>query len=285
VTQDRGDGVLLETLAPARAEPGSRGDPMPTSLRRRYGGPLEVAVRPDRPTVLVNFVTSLDGIVALGPDERQPGGGVISGFFEPDRFVMALLRAVADVTLMGAGTIAGSSSTDWTPEHLMPDLGPDIAAWRRDLGLAAHPTTVVVTSGDVRLGRRGVDDPNLPVVFVTTEDGARRLGERGFGAHVSIEVAGSGDRVSAAELRQFLERYRGAVVLCEGGPHLMGDLVAADSVDELFLTIAPQLVGRGDDRLGLVEGVGLAPTDAPWFSLASVKRAGEHLFLRYRRRT
>jgi riboflavin biosynthesis pyrimidine reductase len=64
---------------------------------------------------------------------------------------------------------------------------------------------------------------------------------------------------------------------------VVGSLVAADLVDEIFLTLAPQVIGRAGDRLGLVEGVGLAPGEARWHELASVKRAGEHLFLRYRR--
>ena len=79
---------------------------MPDALRTAYGGPLAIPLRPDRATILMNFVSTLDGIVALGPGE-QAGGGVISGHNEADRFVMALLRAVADVVLMGAGTIAG----------------------------------------------------------------------------------------------------------------------------------------------------------------------------------
>ena len=284
MTHTRTTGVALETLWSAPAAAPARGLPMPAELSDRYGGPLEIPVRPDRPTVLVNFVSSLDGIVALGPDEQQPGGGVISGFFEPDRFVMAMLRAVADVTLMGSGTIAGSSSTDWTPGHLEPELAPAIARWRQELGLAPHPTTVIVTGGNVRLGRRGVDDPSLPVVFVTTEAGAAELDRRGFGPHVEIVAVGGGEHVAPEELATFLARYRGDVVLCEGGPHLLGDLVGADLVDELFLTVAPQLIGRGDDRLGLVEGLGLEPADGRWHELVSVKRAGEHLFLRYRRR-
>jgi riboflavin biosynthesis pyrimidine reductase len=284
MTQDRRAGSVLETLWSASTAPGSvRGAGMPADLRDRYGGPLEVPVRPDRPTVLVNFVSSLDGIVALGTGERQ-GGGVISGFFEPDRFVMSVLRAVADVTLMGAGTIAGTSSVDWTPEHLQPALAPAIARWRRELGLAPHPTTVVVTTGDVRLGQRGVDDPDLPVVFLTTATGAEALRRRDFPPHVGIAEAGAGDVVSAAAVGSFLERYRGQVVLCEGGPHLLGNLVEADAVDELFLTVAPQLLGRDAGRLGLVEGVALPPDQARWQELVSAQRAGDHLFLRYRRR-
>jgi riboflavin biosynthesis pyrimidine reductase len=222
-------------------------------------------------------------VVALGAGEKT-GGGVISGFFEPDRFVMALLRATADVLLVGAGTIAGSSSTAWTAEHLQPHLAPAIRQWRRDLGLAPWPTTVIVTgSGEVRLGRRGVSDPDLPVVFATTPAGGRRLRERELPPHVSVDVVGSGDRVTPDELATFLSRYRDQVVLSEGGPHLVGSLVAADLVDEIFLTLAPQVIGRDGDRLGLVEGVGLTPADAHWHELASVRRAGDHLFLRYRR--
>ena len=284
MTEHHGAGLALETLVSRPVARPARGLPMPDELVRRYGEPLEIGLHPDRPTVVVNFVSTLDGIVALG-GEDPAGGGVISGSFEPDRFVMAMLRAVADVTLMGAGTIAGSSSTDWTPEHLEPDLGPAIGRWRADLGLAPHPTTVIVTSGHLRLGRRGVEDPSLPVVFLTTEAGARELGGRGFGGHVAIAPAGSGERVGPTEIAGFLDRYRGGLVLCEGGPHLLGDLVTADLVDELFLTLAPQLLGRGHDRLGLVEGIGLPPEAARWFHVASVKRAGDHLFLRYRRRT
>ena len=139
MTGDRGrPAAPFEHLwsAPAASTPGaerltSRGMPMPDELRARYGGPLEIPMRPGRQTILVNFVATIDGIVALGPGEPA-GGGVISGFFEPDRFVMALLRSIADVLLVGARTIAGSSSGDWTAEHLQPDLAPAIQGWRRD---------------------------------------------------------------------------------------------------------------------------------------------------------
>jgi riboflavin biosynthesis pyrimidine reductase len=281
--------VNLETIwtapdAGAGAEP-SRGAPMLAELVEGYGGPLEIPIVPDRPTLLANFVSTLDGVVALGPGEER-GGGVISGRFEPDRFVMALLRAAADVLVMGAGTIAGSSSTDWTGEHLQPDRAGALARWRSDLGLAPHPTTVIVTgSGDVRLGRRGVDDPALPVVFATTASGARRLRDVELPPHVGVEVLGTGATISPSELSTFLGRFGGQVVLCEGGPHLLGDLVAADIVDELFLTIAPQVIGREKGRLGLVEGIGLAPDEARWQDLVSIKRAEDHLFLRYRRRS
>jgi riboflavin biosynthesis pyrimidine reductase len=144
---------------------------------------------------------------------------------------------------------------------------------------------IVTGSGDVRLGLRGVDDPALPVVFATTASGARRLRDVELPPHVGVEVLGTGATISPSELSTFLGRFGGQVVLCEGGPHLLGDLVAADIVDELFLTIAPQVIGREKGRLGLVEGIGLAPDEARWQDLVSIKRAEDHLFLRYRRRS
>ena len=79
---------------------------------------------------------------------------------------------------------------------------------------------------------------------------------------------------------------RGAqLVLSEGGPHLIGELIGASLLDELFLTVAPQLAGpsTGDDpRLALVEGTSFAPETAPWAELVDLRVAGSHLFTRYR---
>jgi riboflavin biosynthesis pyrimidine reductase len=282
------DLETLWELAPPRGA--ARGASMPEILRTRYGGRLDVPVHEDRPTLLVNFVTTLDGVVALGRGE-EPGGGVISGFFAPDRFVMALVRAVADVLLVGSGTIAGTSSGQWTAEHLAPDLAPALRDWRRSMGLAPKPTTVIVTgSGDVRLGRRGLEDPEVPVVFATTARGAERLRTLALPDHATIEVAGATDHLTPEDLGRLISRWPRQVVLSEGGPHLLGALVAADTVDEYFLTLSPQVIGRTtpdstSDRLGLVEGIGLDPREARWQAVQSVKRSGDHLFLRYRRRS
>jgi riboflavin biosynthesis pyrimidine reductase len=75
------------------------------------------------------------------------------------------------------------------------------------------------------------------------------------------------------------------LALCEGGPHLFGQLLQAHLIDELFLTLAPQVIGRDETarRLSLVEGVSFgARGEGRWASLASVRRAGDDLFLRYR---
>jgi riboflavin biosynthesis pyrimidine reductase len=73
------------------------------------------------------------------------------------------------------------------------------------------------------------------------------------------------------------------LILVEAGPHLMGDFVAERCLDELFLTLAPQIAGRDDagERPGLVAGKRFAPDDSRWATLVAIKRADDHLFLRY----
>jgi riboflavin biosynthesis pyrimidine reductase len=74
-------------------------------------------------------------------------------------------------------------------------------------------------------------------------------------------------------------------VLHEGGPTLFGQFLATEAVDELFLTLSPQIAGRGLDaiRPALVQGTEFMPDVAPWFQLLSVKQRAEHLYLRYQR--
>ena len=286
-TADRAAAGALDVLFDRSTErPGrSRGGAMPEILHGRYGGPMRVPLRQDRPTVVANLVETVDGIAALGSGDLA-GGGPISGFNEPDRFVMALLRALADVVVVGAGTLRGSSRHRWTPDHVAPDLAADLARWRSDLGLAPQPTTVVVTgTGEIPVGHGGLTDSTVPVVVATTPLGADRLRGAGLAAHVAVEAVGDGRALAASDVVALAKRLGARVVLTEGGPHLFGQFLASDLVDELFLTVAPQVVGRSDGRLGLVEGVALAPAATRWFELVSVRRSANHLFLRYDHQT
>ena len=74
-------------------------------------------------------------------------------------------------------------------------------------------------------------------------------------------------------------------LLHEGGPTLFGQFLAAETVDELFLTLSPQIAGRkgGVTRPGVVQGVEFVLDSAPWFQLVSTKEKAANLYLRYRR--
>lgn len=271
---------LFEASEPASAS--LRGGAMPAELKERYGGPLAIALRADRPTLVANFVSTLDGIVAFG--EGRDGGGPISGYHEPDRFVMGLLRALADAVVVAAGTVRASADGGWAAADVHPASAAATAAWRSGMGLAEHPTTVVVTgSGDLPADHPGLLDPAREIVVATSRHGAERLARTGVPGHVRVRALTNGDRVTGENLVRLGEALGTPLMLCEGGPQLLGELVAGDVLDELFLTLSPQLVGReGDGRRGLVEGIGLTPESGRWHELLSVRRSTDHLFLRYR---
>ena len=262
----------------------ARGGTLPVTLSEHYDGVLRIPLRSDRPTVVANFVTTLDGVVAFDAEGRS-GGGEVSGFFEPDRFMMGLLRSLADIVLVGAGTVRAAPKHEWTPRHVHRKSAVAYDEYRRDSGVAsAQPTTMVVTArGDLDPSHPGLSAADVPVVVVTTRAGANRLKARSFGDHASVEVASEDQRIAARNIIALAARRGARVVLCEGGPHLIADLLAENLLDELFLTVAPQLAGRDKSvaRLSLVEGKAFKPEDAPWANLQSVHGCGDDLFLRY----
>lgn len=283
----RGEGLPIEPVwqaaGPARDPVDLRGGLLPPGLAGRYAGELAVPLPSDRPAVIANFVTSLDGVVALGGAEGS-GGGEISGFSDPDRFVMALLRGMADAVMIGAGTLRVGRQHVWTAAALQPALAGEIAAWRSELWLAPQPTTIVVTaSGNIELTHAGLTHLDVPVIVATTREGAQRLEALPHTSNVRIVATGEGDHVPVGALMEIVAEAGVRLLLCEGGPHLFAELLRARLVDELFLTLAPQTIGRTEasHRLGLVEGLTFG-SNGRWASLVSVRRAGDDLFLRYR---
>lgn len=259
-----------------------RGGLLPAGLAARYRAPLWIPLRTDRPTIVANFVSTLDGVVALDRIGAS-GGREISGGFEPDRFVMALLRATGDAVLVGAGTVRASRSHGWAPTRAHPPSLVGLAAWRRELGLTASPATIIVSaSGSLQPGHIPADS-GTPVIVVTTHSGARRLDGLPRADHVEIASLSGGHAIPIANLVSFLDARGFRLVVSEGGPALFGQLLTSGVIDEVFLTIAPQLAGRSaaSARLSLVEGAALAPA-ARWGRLRSVMRSNDHLFLRYR---
>jgi hypothetical protein len=75
---------------------------------------------PERPHVIANFVQTIDGVVSFRIPGRS-GGGEISGGSAEDRFVMGLLRSIADAVLVGSGTLHGDPGHVRTPEFIYPE--------------------------------------------------------------------------------------------------------------------------------------------------------------------
>jgi riboflavin biosynthesis pyrimidine reductase len=242
---------------------------LPASLHRLYGGDFGLR----RDLVYANFVTSVDGVVAL--PVAGESGALISGHSEPDRFVMGLLRALADAVLIGAGTFRAGAGDLWWPETVYPDGAEDFARLRGELGLRPHPLLVVVSAS-------GNLDPAQPALrdalVLTTPAGERRLRDRlPSGGHLAVT-----DTQGCRSWFDLLRAQGLRAILNEGGPTLFGQLLDADLVDELFLTTAPVLFGRrpSDGRKSLVADIDLRGRG---LDLLSVRRHGSHLFLRYGR--
>jgi riboflavin biosynthesis pyrimidine reductase len=200
--------------------------------------------------------------------------------------VMGILRARADAVIFGAGSLREDKGHIHTPAFVSPPHAEAYAAMRAALGKGeTQPLSVVMSaSGQIDLDERTFHAPDLRVVIVTTATGEERL--RGETLPVGVEVRGV-DGTEAVDvlamLRLLADDYGVRVALNEGGPLVLASFLAAGAVDELFLTLAPQLAGRAVERprRALVEGVAFSPADAPNARILSVKQAGDHLFLRY----
>lgn len=261
---------------------------LPEELRIAYGGDLWFPPSgPKWPYVIGNFVSTVDGVVSYQIAGKS-GGGDISGFDESDRFIMGLLRASADAVMMGSGTLH-----DTAPEHLFvagrvyPEARDLYARYRSEILQKKAPPLHVVVSGSGRmdLTRAVFRTPGIRTLIITTKAGGDLLAASGAASLVSTEVRPlEGPNIAPAAILELLRAEFGvSLLLHEGGPTLFGKFVADGCVDELFLTIAPQVAGRNPPppRPGFIAGVGFTPETAPWLDLVTVKQRGNHLYLRY----
>ena len=265
---------------------------LPQGLRELYDGDLRFRIPPrERPFVIGNFVSTLDGIVSY-EIKGQASGSTISGADPADRFIMGLLRASADAVMVGARTVHDVSSESlWIPEYTYPDAKNLYSDYRVNmLRKPRYPLVVIVSgSGRLELGRAVFRTAGVRTVIITTPSGKDELARVGGTRLDSLETcvvdAVGGTITPLAILRLLHTQFGVRMLLHEGGPTLFGQFLAADAVDELFMTLSPQCAGRnlGSIRPGLVQGVEFTPELAPWFQLVSVKQRAEYLYLRYQR--
>ena len=262
-------GQLLPEFHGLFEAPGMPRFDLPEDVERAYG-PFGLAPR----TVYGNFVTSIDGIVAIPEVARS--SALISGGEPADRFVMALLRAVADAIVIGAGTFRDHKGP-WTPENAYPEAADALVELRGKVGPSGQPRLVVVTaSGDLGGSGSKLDD----VIVVTNSAGASRLDESATAAAEVVEV-GEGGSIDMRRVIAWLSEHGYGRILTEGGPKLMGEALKARVVDELFLTVSPTIVGGGEEpRPTLAAGVDLLSEASPG-RLMSIHVSDSYLFLRY----
>ncbi len=245
---------------------------LPPELRRLHGGNLGLGDA----CVYANFVSTVDGVVAIPSIPRS--NDLVAAGSRADHFLIGLLRALADVVLVGAGTLRASPQGTWRAEKVYPPAADGFAELRRMLGRSEAPQVAILTG-------RGSIDVAHPVLesgalLLTSEEGASRLTRR-LPSATEVVTLGSGPELDPGVAVRELRSRGHAFVLSEAGPHTFGGLLAAGVVDELFLTVSPLLVGDAGpgSRFRLVESADLLPPVRG--RLRSARRHEHHLFLRY----
>jgi riboflavin biosynthesis pyrimidine reductase len=220
------------------------------------------------PWVRANMVASVDGAATLS---GRSGG--LSG--EWDGQVFAMLRAITDVILVGAGT---ARAEGYGP--VRPQTEGRRWAWLREGRAPSPPIAVVTRHLDLDLDSALVaDSPEYArTIIITTEMAPpERLAAAARAADVLI--AGEGSVDGAVALDGLAERGHRRI-LAEGGPHLLSHIAAAGRLDELCLTVSPLLAGPDAGRI--LQGEQLpAGTGALPLTLAHVLADESVLFCRY----
>ena len=248
----------------------SRG-PLPTAepdavraLAEHYAYPR--TSQEGRPWLRANMATSLDGAVSAA-DGRSAS---VSG--EADKQVFRVLRGLADVVLVGAGTARTEGYGPARPHPLL-------AVARREQGRREAAVVVQVTrSGVVQAGKGMFEAPGAALVAMPAGDDAAHARAVAVAGEDAVLLVGHVER-GGTDLADLLERLadRGlTLVLCEGGPRLLGALTTADLLDELCLTTSPVVVA-GDGARPVVAD----PVEARGYDLHGLIRADGTLLARW----
>ena len=213
---------------------------------RNYVRSLDLRRRQlDRPYVLANFVASVDGHATVDGRSRKLSD-------HADRELFYALRERADAVLVGPNTLAAERY-----KRMLPD--PGRRERRTVAGRPAEPLAVTVT----RTGKLPRDIP----LFTETPD--------------NVLVFEQTELPDA--LRTLRHDHGVKTLLCEGGPTLFGALLQERLVDELYLTLAPRLVGGEASGPAVISAPTHPPPEAPAsLQLANVLERNSTLFLRYR---
>src|SRR5665647_101487 len=165
--------------------------PLPPKLARLYGC-LRMPLPRSQPHVFSNFVTTLDGVVSLNA-KGHASGADISGESIQDRMVMGLLRAIADVVIVGSGTLGVDRRHVWTAEAICPELADDYRQLSKALGNRGPPSTRIslpdlTRPTSSRMALAGIAPARERIARISTESGALCLLKR-FAPAVVVTIS------------------------------------------------------------------------------------------------
>ena len=219
------------------------------------------------PFVLMNMAMTADGKIATA------NRGVSSFGSRHDHENLLELRATADAVMAGARTVDSAAI----------NLGPGAAKFRRlrlKRGLAEYNLRVIVTGrGSINPRAEVFQHAFSPIIILTTERASAAARRRLQRQADDVKVCGRNEINIRTALRWLRTTWGVKRLLCEGGGELNDALFRAGLVDELHLTICPNVFG-GRNAPTIAEGRGFAKlAHASQFELKSARRAGDELFL------
>jgi len=249
----------------ALAEPGKASSATLDALAGLYAYPRQEASA-GRPWVRANMVMSADGAAWLA---GRAGG--LSGL--ADRLVFAVLRSLADVILVGAGTARDERYRPVSAAQAYPAL--------REGRAATPPIAVVSRALDLDLeGRLLAGEPGRARTIVLTTEAAPADRRAAAARHADVIVTGE-SLVTAASAVSALAARGLTRILAEGGPTLLGFIAAERLLDELCLTYSPMLIGGDAGRIVVAPAGQGGSAPLAGLSLAHVLEGGGHLLCRY----
>ncbi|WP_341952436.1 pyrimidine reductase family protein [Salinibacterium sp. TMP30] len=212
------------------------------------------------PWLRANFISSIDGAAT----HEGTSGGLGT---DADGRVFALLRRLADVIVVGAGTVRQEGYRNLA-------LDDEAVAWRTANGLSAQPPFAVV-SASLRLEPNDLASYATRPFIITTESASEQARAR---VEKVAEIIIAGDTsVDTVELKHALAERGYPQLHSEGGPTLFATMIAEGVVDELCLTLSPRLEGGSARRI--VDAAEATPQD---MALAqALSGADGTLLLRY----
>ena len=214
---------------------------------------------PERPYVFTNFALTVDGRTAIAGRSGKIGSVT-------DTAMLVGLRTRADAVMIGSGTLRAERYG-----RLLPDASK--RAQRERIGLSQEPLAVLVSgSMDLPWDAPMFCEGGRILIFTTSEV------EPPDTATALRVVRQEGENVDLAAALNHLRGERGIrSLLCEGGPVLHEALLREELVDELFITVGPQI--GGGDSPGIA---GHLEEGERNLELAWLLREQSELFARYR---
>lgn len=218
------------------------------------------------PFVAINVAMTADGKIA--PANRQ----FVPFTSERDQRLMLELRAEFDAVMSGAATVVG--------EVTLGTGGEKYKNKRRKLGLKVEHVRVIVSGSgsiDPRAHIFSTRRASSPIVILTTQTASKRIAQLekvSDAVHIS-----DGNGVDFGEALKWLGKQWGVKrLLCEGGGGVNDGLFRAGMVDEIYLTVAPLILG-GRESPTLTDGDGFRKlADALPLEMKRQKRVGDELY-------